>query len=355
MPINRRISIKDIAREAGVSYSTVSRALNDSPLISEEVRVRIQHIARNLGYTPNALAQSLQSNRSHSIGVIITTISDPFFADVVQGVEEAAREANLTVFLATSNNDPENEIRIIESFHRRRVDGVIIAASRIGEDYAKQLERVHFPVIMVNNQAVSENQNLHAINVDDLAGARLAVQHLFDLGHRRIGYVGVKNRPGSNARRLQGYRTMLEENGILPSPDWICMNENGITEGLDGDLRAGLELGRKVLRQGVTAVFCYCDSVAAGVLAACREQSLDVPGQVSIIGFDDSDLCQILCPPLTTIHQPMREMGQMALNMLTATLSGSPVTDQTLQPSLVTRSSTAPVVANRAFLPKEIG
>src|SRR5512138_368450 len=124
-----RISIKDIARQAGVSYSTVSRALHDNPLISHEVRTRIQELAKSMGYTPNALAQGLLSHRTDSIGMVITTISDPFFVDVLSGVEEVAQESGYSILMATSNNDPEREIKVIETFSRRRVDGVIVAAS----------------------------------------------------------------------------------------------------------------------------------------------------------------------------------------------------------------------------------
>lgn len=341
MSISRRVSIKDIAKAAGVSYSTVSRALNDSDLISGEVRERIHRLAQEMGYSPNALAQSLHSIRSHSIGVIITTVSDPFFAEVVQGVEETAKESGVSVFLATSNNDAAQELQIIETLSRRRVDGVILAASRIGKDYAAQLEEVRIPVIMINNQAEGEYENLYTIAVDDRTGGKMATQHLIDLGHRRIGYIGVKNRPGSNERRLQGFLQTLKENDIIPRPEWVRMNEGTIPEGLLGDMRAGQEQAFKLIDAGVSAIFCYCDSVAAGALAACRETNIDVPEQISIIGFDDSELCTLLCPPLTTISQPMQQMGQMAMRMLLAVLSGGLVEDQILEPELVIRESTA--------------
>jgi LacI family transcriptional regulator/LacI family repressor for deo operon, udp, cdd, tsx, nupC, and nupG len=342
MPAARRISIKDIARAAGVSSSTVSRALNDSSLISLDVRARIQRLAREMGYTPNALAQSLQSNRSHSVGVIITTISDPYFARLVQGVEEAARQKGLTVFLATSSNDPDNEIRILENFQRRRVDGVILAASRIGEEYARQFEHVRLPVIMVNNQATGQNPDLHSLSMDDLSGGEMAAEHLYALGHRRIGYAGMRNRPGSNARRLQGYQAVMRRHGLEARPELICHSPEDVPDGLEGDFTAGKEMALALLDQGASAIFCYCDSVAAGALAACRERNFSVPEQVSIIGYDDSDLCPILTPALTTIHQPALDMGRMALQMLAKTLSGEPVADTVLQPSLVMRGSTAP-------------
>ncbi len=347
MRFGQRVSIKDIAKEAGVSYSTVSRALNNSQLISVEVRERVQAIAREMGYTPNALAQSLQSRLTHSIGLVITTISDPFFMEVVKGVEEVAQEAGISVFLATSNNDPEQEIRIIETFNRRRVDGVIVAASRIGSDYASRLEQIQIPVIMVNNQAIGEYRNLFSVSVDDYAGARMAVNHLLDLGHRRIGYIGVNNRPASNERRLRGYLETLAKAGLSFHPEWVLINDTVQHEDLTGDLRVGENLMPLLWQTGITAAFCYCDTVAAGAMLVCRRRAIEVPQQVSIVGFDDNDLCQLITPRLTTVHQPKREMGQIAMQMLLISMKGRSVDDCILQPSLMIRESSAPPMSDK--------
>ena len=337
-----RVSIKDIAKTAGVSYSTVSRALNGNPLISQEVRARIQEIAHEMGYTPNALAQGLQARQTNSIGLVITTISDPFFVDVVKGVEEVARQTGLSVFLATSNNDPDQEIQTIENFSRRRVDGVIVAASRISREYAFRLEQIRIPVIMVNNQAESgEYEQLYSVSIDDYAGGRMAVQHLIDQGHRCIGYVGAENRPRSNARRMQAYLDVMAENGISVPERWTCQNENTLTGDLDGDMALGRCLAPQLLETGVTAMFCYCDTVAAGAMLACQDMGVGVPGQISIVGYDDNDLCEIVRPRLTTIHQPKRELGQEAMKMLLTCIHGGQVSDSIWSPSLVVRESTA--------------
>jgi len=336
-----RVSIKDIARAAGVSYSTVSRALHDNPLIRFEVRQRIQDLARRMGYTPNALAQGLQSRLTHSIGLVITTVADPFFVDVVQGVEAEARQAGFSVLLATSSNDPVQEIQAIETFSRRRVDGVIVAASRISPEYADRLARVHIPVVMINNQAERDYPNLHSVSVDDYAGARLAMQHLLKLGHRRIGYIGVTNRPRSNEQRLAGYRDSLEEAGVRPDPDWVCLSSENLLGDLKGDLKAGRCLAQSVRQIQATALFCYCDTVAVGAIMAFRSLGLHVPGDLSVIGFDDNELCEIVDPPLTTIGQPKREMGQAAVRMLLTSVNGGEVHDQIVQPCLVVRASTA--------------
>jgi LacI family transcriptional regulator/LacI family repressor for deo operon, udp, cdd, tsx, nupC, and nupG len=340
----RVVSIKDIAKAAGVSYSTVSRALNDSPLISQEVRQRIQGLARSMGYTPNALAQSLLSRLTHSIGLVITTISDPFFVDVVKGIDEVAQDADFSVLLSTSNNDPEREIKIIELFNRRRVDGVIVAASRMSRDYADRLARIDIPVIMINNQAYEDQQNLYSISIDDYAGGRAAVEHLLKLGHRKIGYLGVENRPASNSLRFDGYLDAFQDWGVPVQKEWIYQGESSTSGDLAGDLQAGKSLGSMLLESGVTAVFCYCDTVAAGLLLACRECGIDVPGQLSIVGFDDNELCEIVFPPLTTIAQPKQEMGQLAMRMLLENLSGAAVKDVVVQPSLLVRGSTAQIL-----------
>src|SRR2546425_590213 len=185
----QEISIQDIARAAGVSHSTVSRALRDSPLISVDVRERIQHLARETGYTPNAIAQSLQTRRTNTIGLVVTSIADPFLSDVVRGVEEVTRAADFSVFLSASHNDPAQEMVVIETFRRRRVDGILVASSRITNEYKKRLAHVRVPTVLINSQAESQDDLLHWVSVDDYKGAQLAIEYLLQLGHRSIGYL----------------------------------------------------------------------------------------------------------------------------------------------------------------------
>jgi LacI family transcriptional regulator/LacI family repressor for deo operon, udp, cdd, tsx, nupC, and nupG len=336
-----RVSIKDIARKAGVSYSTVSRALNNNPLISQEVRSRVQALAQSMGYSPNALAQGLLSRRTHSIGVIITTVSDRFFVDVLKGVEEVANAAGIGVFLAISNNDPDQEIKIIENFNRRRVDGVIVAASRLDNDYANRLEEIHIPIVVVNNQAEGDYQNLYSICIDDYAGGKLAMRHLLELGHHRIGYLGMGNRPASNHRRLQAYLDALKEAGIKPLAAWMQIDQTITAGDLGGDIHAGQTYAPGLVEAGLTAIFCYCDSVAIGAMMACRQLKIEVPAQISLVGFDDNDLCEIVYPTLTTIRQPKYEMGKTAMHMLLAGITKETVEEKIVQPTLVIRESTA--------------
>src|SRR2546429_4205689 len=156
----QEISIADIARIAGVSHTTVSRALRESPLISLDTRERIKRLANEMGYTPNAIAQSLQTRRTSTIGLVVTSIADPFLSDVVKGVEEVARAANLSVFLSATHNDPDQEMVVIETFHRRRVDGILVASSRITSGHKRRLDRIPIPTVLINSQADSQDEIL---------------------------------------------------------------------------------------------------------------------------------------------------------------------------------------------------
>ena len=337
-----RVSIKDIARKAGVSHSTVSRALNDSVLISDPTRARIKALAVEMGYIPNAVARSLKAQQSGTVGLVLTSLTDPFFAEVMAGVDEVAGEAGLSMFVTASHNDPEREMAVIETFHRRRVEGIIVAASRLSDRYSERLARIRVPIVLINQHAEQVNAAFHTVAFDEEAGARIAVAHLLGLGHRRIGYLGLGNRQRSNQLRLNGYRAALQEAGVPAPPqrEWVVPEA-------DIQAQSEVDLGEaalpRLLASGVSAVFCYNDRVAVGALQACRRHGLDVPGDLSLAGFDDIEMAQWVSPPLTTIRQPRRDMGQLALEMILALLEERPVEDRMLAPTLVRRASTAAV------------
>lgn len=338
--VRGRPSIWDIAEAANVSSSTVSRALRNSPLISLEVRERVQRLACEMGYTPNAIAQSLQTRRTHTIGLVVTSIADPFFADIMKGVEEIARPAGLSVFLSSSYTDPEQEMAAIQAFHRRRVDGILVADSLISRQYRQQLANTGVPTVLINSQAEEQSGVLHSVTVDDTAGARLAVEHLLTLGHRSIAYIGAGNRPMSNQRRLQSYRDTLAAAGVQPCRRWevIAPGEDELHE---DDVAAGRALLVPLLEAGVTAVCCYNDMISVGALMACREHGIRVPEELSIVGFDDIPVAQYITPRLTTVHQPIRDLGRCAMQMLLDLLREQTVQNRVLAPSLVVRDSSA--------------
>jgi LacI family transcriptional regulator/LacI family repressor for deo operon, udp, cdd, tsx, nupC, and nupG len=339
--MRRAVSIQDIAQAAGVSHATVSRALRDNPLISVEVRGTIQRLASEMGYTPNAVAQSLKGQRSNTIGLVMTSIADPFYGRVARGVDEIARQAGLDVFLGVSYNNAEQELAVIESFHRRRVDGILTASSRLTNDHVDQLHRIGAPVVMINRQSEKDLTEFRSVQVDSYAGARQATSHLLGLGHTAIAYLGATNRPQSNQQRAQGYRDALQAAGIAVKDGWIQVTPLEHRSYAD-DVADGQAQMLEALRVGITAVFCYNDMYAVGALMACRELGISVPAQVSVVGFDDVELAQYVTPPLTTIHQPKLRLGQLAMEMLLSLMEDRPVVDQLVPVDLVVRCSTAP-------------
>jgi LacI family transcriptional regulator/LacI family repressor for deo operon, udp, cdd, tsx, nupC, and nupG len=337
----RAVSIQDIAQAAGVSHATVSRALRDNPLISAEVRQSIQRLASEMGYTPNAVAQSLKGQRSHTIGLVVTSIADPFYGRLVRGVDEVAKQAGVDVFLGVSYSSAEQEAVVIESFHRRRVDGIITASSCLSDAQLEQLKRIGVPIVLINRQSEGAFDRFHAIHADSVGGARTATGHLLARGHTTIAYLGATNRPRSNRQRMQGYCDALHAAGIALQDGWI-QEAPPDRRSYSDDVADGRALMREALRTGITAAFCYNDMYAVGALLACRAVGLTVPAQVSIVGFDDVDLAQYVTPPLTTVHQPKLRLGQLATEMLLRLMEGQPAEDQFVPVALVERCSTAP-------------
>lgn len=333
----RNISIHDIADAAGVSHSTVSRALRNSPLISQDVRDNIRAIATRLGYVPNLVAQSLQGSRTRSIGVLVTTISDPFFADVIAGIEQAARPAGYSVLLAATHNDQDEEARCLESFRARRVDGLIVSSS---SSIPSPRAAPGIPLVLMNSHSERRTDGLHTVSIDDRAGALQATQHLLALGHRNIGYIGVASRVASNDRRRRGYEEALTAAALDPAVN--VRVSASMAADPEADVVAGRRLLPELVEQGVTGVVCYNDMVAVGVLMACRELDLRVPDDLSVVGFDDVAISRYITPQLTTVRQPGAELGRIALQMTLALLDDKPVSDFLAQPLLLVRESTRP-------------
>jgi len=328
------VSIKDIARVAHVSHSTVSRALRGSPLVNAETRELIQRIATEKGYTPSAVARSLVTRRTNTIGVVVTSIADPFVGEVVNGIESFMLERDYSIILATCHAEPDREIRAVRGFQERRVDGVLVTASRVGELYRQMLEETRAPIVLINNQHAGEFA--WHVSIDNPAGARLMTGHLIGLGHRRIGYIGDRFGLHSDEERFAGYRARLEESGIAYLPELLAYGDGGAESGLQA-MRQLLELG-----EPPTAVFCYNDMQAFGAMRAVRERGLRVPDDISIGGFDDLFLSFYCDPPLTTIRQPKHEMGREAATILLDLIAGRNPSSCFKTGVLIERQSTAP-------------
>jgi LacI family repressor for deo operon, udp, cdd, tsx, nupC, and nupG len=310
-----KVSIKDIAKTAGVSHSTVSRALSDSPLVSAETKARIQYLAREMGYSPDAQARSLVMGRTQTLGVVVTTITDPFIAEIVQAIESTAHNHGYSVILASSNAEPEREIAAVEMLHSKRVDGVVVTSSRVGALYQAHLDRLGVPVVLINSHSEHRGPYTFSINVDNQHGGWLATKHLIEQGHRRIAYITGPADHSDDLARLAGYRNALSEAGIKFRPALVV---RGTGRAVGGE-RALPKL--LALEEPPTAVFCYNDMTAIGVMRAAGQIGVSVSGELAVVGFDDIPFALYVQPSLTTIVQPKSEMGKLATEMVLALLS----------------------------------
>jgi len=329
------ISIKDIARVAGVSHPTVSRALRGSTLVKSETAKRIREIAGDIGYTPSAVGRSLATRTTRTVGVVVNTISDPFNAEVLDGIEEVANVHHYSVFLATSHSDPEREVRTARSLQERRVDGILVSGSRVGALYLSLLARTKVPIVLINNQHLSSY--CYSVRIDNVPASREATAHLTRLGHTRIGYIGNMFGDESETERIMGYRQALEEAGVAVLPELIVHG--------DGRPEGGMQAMARLLALSdpPTAVFCYNDMTALGAVRISRERGLRIPEDVSLVGFDDLFVASYTSPPLTTVRQPKRQMGQMATQILFRLLDGEDNPNAIrVQGELIVRGSTAP-------------
>jgi len=334
----QQVSIKDIARAANVSHPTVSRALSHSPLVKGETAERIRQIAASLGYRPSAIARSLATKKTNTIGVVVTTIADPFIADVVSGIEETANDYGYSVFLANSNANPDREVKVVHSFHERRVDGIIVTASRVGALYVPLLSGLKVPIVLINNQHPdAPDEFIYSVMIDNIKASIQVMKHLLGLGHRRIAYIGDQAGFQSDTERFAGYRQSLAFANYPFLPELVVHG--------DGKPEGGRQAMEKLLALPMppTAVFCYNDMSALGALRALYGHGINVPDDISIVGFDDLAIASYTSPLLTTVGQPKQQMGRMAMETMLKLISGVDTkANIKVYGELIIRESTAP-------------
>lgn len=330
------ITIKDVARRAGVSVATVSRVLNKSGPVSPEAARRIQEAAAALHYVPHGGARSLITSKTNTIGVLLPDLYGGFFSEMIRGIDQTAQQHGYHLLLSGSHNR-RTEMEVAMRAMRGRTDGLIAMSPHFPAATLVENLPPTLPVILLSCEATCEVD--HVIAIDNTGGAETMVRHLLALGHRRIAMVLGEEGHFDTAERLQGYRRALEAAGVARRPEYEAQGDFSEASGH----RAVQQL--LALPERPTAIFCANDSMAIGGLAAASEARLRVPADLTVVGFDDIPLAQYLSPPLTSIHVPVFEMGARAVARLIAALKGEPVEDGKsvrLPTRLVVRASCAP-------------
>jgi DNA-binding LacI/PurR family transcriptional regulator len=328
------VSIKDIAKAADVSPSTVSRALNNHPRISSKTKAYIQELAKTMGYVPSVVARSLVAKRSVTIGVANADLLDPYYAHLISGIEECAAAHNYQVILCSFHRNPQRELAIVQDFHERRMEGIIVTGSEMVENYLSPDNNFFMPIVLVNRPAYH-----FSVSVDRCLGAQKAVEHLLELGHRHIAYITGGPSSKRKSKRLEGYYKALNNHNI-PIDSALVVEGDG---GIGGGIKAVSQL--LDVPRPLTAITCFNDLTAIGVINGLYKKGYEVPRDFSVTGYDDLEMAAYYHPSLTTVRQPIHQIGQCAVNMLLNMINGdNGVVPEIVDPELVIRQSTAAVV-----------
>jgi len=332
----QKITIKDIARMANVSHTTVSRALNNKSRIRNETKEKILSIAKELNYQPNFIARSLVMKRSRTLGLVITTVANPFYPELAQGIEGTARGLGYNIILCCTHSDLSIEKQYIDTLRSKGVDGIIFTSAHISDPNIWRLAEERFPIILVNRRTYHPlvKEEVDYVGVDNVFGGFLAVEHLIKLGHKRIGVIGGSSESSAGLERLEGGKKALQTYGL---------EEKGIYF-LEGNFlrESGYQGGKRFLTmvERPTAIFATNDYMALGAYEAILEEGLRVPEDVALVGFNDIEFTAMKGIELTTIGQKKTEMGALSVKTLVEKIEkgkAGPPEEIILEPELIIR------------------
>ena len=329
-------TIKDVALRAGVSVTTVSHVVNDTRHVSAKGRERVELAIRELGYVPNAMARSLKSNTTSTLGMLIPNSSNPYFAEIVRIVEDRCFGAGYTLVLCNTDDEPRRQSVYLQVLAERRIDGLIVVSTGDDDSLVTQLQGLRIPTVLVDREIADPSCDL--VETAHMQGGLLAVRHLLSLGHKRIACLGGPEGLTPSEQRIEGWRMALAEAGTTPNADALLWRGAFTSQ-------SGYEAMHAILRteHPPSAVFVCNDLMAIGALRAAHESGVHVPDELSIVGFDDIELSAYTSPPLTTVAQPKERIGALAVDMLLERVSGKrrDARKVVLQPELRVRASTA--------------
>ena len=301
------VTIKDVARESGVNTSTVSRALNNTYGVNDETRKHVMEVATRLNYRTNQVARGLVTGRLHTIGLVVSDIRNPFFAEVARGAEDAANRAGHDLILCNSDLKAEKQMGYFDSLLAKRVDGIVMnSVAALSHAQQDQLWAAGVPIVLLNRSSVY--RRFSSVLGDNLQGGEIAGNYLIDLGHTKVGHITGPRAHGNLADRAKGFLKAFHDKG-LPEPQ-VIYGEHTFAGGYES---ANQLLGPD---RKITAVFAGNDVLAFGCIRTAIERGIRIPDDLSIIGFDNVEISQITSPPLTTVDQPKYEIGKAAIEML---------------------------------------
>ena len=310
-------SIKDVAREAGVSIATVSRVLNDVDVVNEETKKKVVEAIDKLSYRPNIVARSLKTQRTSTIGIIIPDISSPFYPEIVRGAEDVANIYSYNIMLCNTDQDPAREIEYIKVLKEKMIDGVLYMSNSLDQNVVETIKKLQVPVVLV--ETTDKENTYPSVTIDNEKAAYEAVEYLVKKGNTKIGYIGNHvEAVNAAAIRYLGYENALKDNNLDVDMERVWFGGNKAQDGKEG-------IENILEKTDVDAVFCTSDEIAMGVISALRDRGLNVPEDVDIVGFDNIYSSSIFYPKLTTIAQPMYDMGSVGMRMLIKIINKKPV------------------------------
>lgn len=326
-------TIKDVAKLSGVSVATVSRVINNSPKTSKSSRESVNNAMQELNYHPNANARALAHQSSDTLGLIVADVSDPFFGVMAKATEKVAQAMGKFLLIGNGYHDADRERKVIEQLVRYRCSGLVVHAKMIPDDELSQLMDIYPSMVLINR--VIAGYETRCVALDDRHGAWLATRHLIQEGHRQIGFLCSNHNISDAADRLQGYHDALSENGLVLD-ERLIVKASPDEVGGEAAMTELLSCGRQM-----TAIVCYNDSMAAGALSVLSDNSIDVPQDISVVGFDDVLISRYLRPRLTTVKYPVVAMATQAAELAVALSRGEAINSATnlFSPTLVRRHS----------------
>jgi LacI family transcriptional regulator len=316
------VTIKDLAKQCGLSPTTVSFVLNGSPLarsIPFRTKQRIKRIAKDLGYRPNSFARSLRSKRSQTVGVMVSDLKDPYVAEILSGIENSLYRSAYTAIVTDIQNDSDRLKRYINVLLERRVDGVITIANSLMLDMDRFLifEPAKVPVVIIGRESEGA---ISSVTIDNEAGTRAALEHLYKIGHREFAFIKGPQKVIDSSRRWAGIRSYSQETGLQLDSRLVASISDRVSS-----YDAGYRATKALLRKGppFTALVAFDDMTAFGSIRALTEKGLRVPEDCSVVGFDDVVAAAFYNPPLSTVHQPLEELGSIAAQIFERAAHGS--------------------------------